>query len=533
MVKKFYLPVMLLLILMFQMLTSVCVFAREYYYDDAWHPYVGEEFKLEVDGKILDTSMPPIVFDGYSVVPAREVFEHLGAKVLWDGDDASVTISYKKTEIVLIINSKYATIGKEKVKMPIAPKIINEKTMIPVRFVAEEMGWEVDFDTTRDTVIINSNTTPEESKIRLEKVDWELNRVNTRLTIALTTDEDEPEFTHFALKSPSRIVIDIPYALNKTGKDGITIDQKNVDKLRIGQQVDATRIVIDLTQDSHYTAKAVGNEIRIQIVLETPVATASPSPSAKPTTTPKPSIKPTNPNADATATPSASPKPSASAKPSASPSPSTSPKPTGTPPPIARYVTIDAGHGGVDPGAIYTEADEESEDFGKVTAKEKDINLAVALLVKEKLEKEDVRVHMIRKTDVYVNFLDVGAIANEKGTSLFVSIHTNSAESSAAHGIETWGFLDGGADYAGMTSARLSKNVLDAVIKATGAHNRGVKDGKNLAVIHTSQMPATLIELGFISNKEDREKMMTDSYREILAEAIAEGILKSLEEMGL
>ena len=527
MVKKFYLPVMLLLILMFQMLASVCVFAREYYYDGAWHPYVGEEFKLEVDGKILDTSMPPIVFDGYSVVPAREVFEHLGAQVLWDGDEASVTISYKKTEIILIINSKYATIGNERVKMPIAPKIINEKTMIPVRFVAEEMGWEVDFDTTRDTVIINSNSDPEESKIKLEKVGWELNRVNTRLTITLTTDEEEPKFTHFALKSPSRIVVDVPYTLNKTGKDGIAIGKKNVDKLRIGQQVDATRIVVDLTQDSHYTAKAVGNEIRIQIVLETPVATASPSPSAKPSESPKPSIKPTNPNADATATPSASPKPSDSEKPSASP------KPTGTPPPIARYVTIDAGHGGEDPGAIYTETDEESEDFGKITAKEKDINLAVALLVKEKLEKEDVRVHMIRKTDVYVNFLDVGTIANEKGTSLFVSIHTNSAESEAAHGIETWGYLEGGADYAGMTSARLSENVLDAVIKATGAHDRGVKDGKNLAVIHRSVMPATLIELGFISNKEDRENMMTDSYREILAEAIAEGILKSLEEMGL
>ena len=85
----------------------------------------------------------------------------------------------------------------------------------------------------------------------------------------------------------------------------------------------------------------------------------------------------------------------------------------------------------------------------------------------------------------------------------------------------------------GMTSEKLSQNILEELIAATGANDRGVKDGKNLAVIRTTQMPATLVELGFITNPEEREKMMTDSYREILAEAITKGILKSLEEMGL
>ncbi len=524
MAKRFYLPVVLLLILIFQMMATVCVSAREYYYDGAWHPYAGEEFNLKVNGQLLKTSMPPIVFDGYSVVPAREVFEHLGAKVTWNGDDATVGISYQKTEILLTINSTKALIGKDQVRMPIAPKIINEKTMIPVRFVAEEIGWEVDFDTKTDTVIINTDTKKEEEpSIVLNDVDWGINQVKTRLTIKLKTDAEDPEFSYFALKSPSRLVVDIPGAVNRTGKDNVSINYKNVQQIRLGQQVEATRVVVDLTQESSYTVKAVGDEIRIQIVLEKPIATASPS--AKPTATPKPSIKPSNPNLDAT------PKPSAS--PGASASPDVSATPTGTPPPIARYVTIDAGHGGPDPGAVYIEQDEESPDYGKVVAQEKEINLAVALLVKEKLEEEDVRVHMIRSTDVYVNFLDVGTIANSQGTSLFVSIHTNSAESEGAHGIETWGYLDGGANYAGMTSAKLSKNILDALIDATDANDRGVKDGKNLAVIHRSEMPATLIELGFISNPDDREKMMSDHYREILAEAITEGILASLEEMGL
>lgn len=525
MAKKWCLPVLILL-LIFSAFFTCSAAAREYYYDGAWHPYEGNEFSLKVNGVTLKTSMPPIVFESYSVVPAREVFEHLGAMVEWDGEDATVTVKYDKTEIFLKINSTKAEINGDKVTMPIAPKIINEKTMIPVRFVAEEIGLLVDFDSKTDTVLIETKENNEEvieEKVKITEVKNRISSSKKRATVTIKTDSDKAEYSVFTMESPDRIVADIKNSENKSGIDSIKVDEYNLEKIRIGQQIDYTRIVIDLFEMSEYEVDSNGSDVIITIELEEVKESE------------KPGLVPVDPNADVQVKPTDSPSPKPTEEPSEEPSdepdespdPSASPTPEPTPPPIARYVTIDAGHGGNDPGTIYTDED------GEITAKEKDINLAVALLVKEKLEENDVKVHMIRTKDTYVDFQKVGKIANEKGTSLFVSIHTNSAPAPEAHGIETWGYLTGGSDYAGMTSKKLSQNVLDALIEETEANDRGVKDGKGLAVIHTSEMPATLVELGFITNDAERENMMSDSYREKLADGIVKGILKSLKEMGL
>ena len=537
MAKKWCLPVLILLLLLSMVFTCNAA-SREYYYDGAWHPYDGNEFSLKVNGKTLKTSMPPIVFKDSSVVPAREVFEHLGAEVNWDGKNATVTVSYDKIEIFLKINSTKAKINGKTVSMPIEPKIINEKTMIPVRFVAEEIGLLVDFDSKTDTVLINSQEeikeTPNENiieeteeKVKIKEIKSRISSSKKRATITIKTDSDDAEYSVFDMAEPDRMVADIKNSQNNTGIDSIKIDEYNIEKIRIGQQVDYTRIVIDMIEMSEYDVEMDGSDIIITIEL------------VNPKTTEKPGLVPVDPNADSHIKPTESPEsdetdipqdePSdeSSAKPEESTDPSASPTPEPTPPPINRYVTIDAGHGGNDPGTIYT------DENGEITAKEKDINLAVALLVKEKLEKNDVKVHMIRTTDTYVDFEKVGKIANEKKTSLFVSIHTNSAPAPEAHGIEVWGYLTGGSNYAGMTSKKLSENVLEGLIEETDANDRGVKDGKGLAVVHTSEMPAALVELGFITNDEERENMMDDEYREKLAEGIVKGILKSLKQMGL
>lgn len=499
MAKKVWLPILLLLVMLVQAAAACHAAAREYYYDNAWHPYNGNEFSLKVNGKTLDTSMPPIVFDGYSVVPAREVFEFLGAKVDWDGANAIVKVTYEGTILMLRINSTAAQVGTRSVTMPIAPKIINEKTMIPVRFVAEQIGLTVDFDSSTDTILIEK---PEPS-VEITSVKWEKNQADTAGFVTVTTNADKAEYSAFEMTGPDRIVLDVKNAVNRSGKSSIAVHDRNVEQIRIGQHEDATRIVIDLVEAADYVVESDGASVVITVSLKElpPTSSVSPTPGADPSEPPAP--------------PSASPSaPVASATPA-------------TPKPMNRYVTIDAGHGGTDPGAVY------KDENGAVIAEEKDINLGVALKVQEKLEAAGVRVHMIRTTDTYVDYQKVGSIANEMGTSLFVSIHTNSFVADDASGIETWGYLTGGSDYGGMTSRKLSQNILDELIKATGAKDRGVKDGRELAVVRTTEMPATLVELGFITNAEERQKMMSDSYRDTLAEAITKGILKSLTEMGL
>lgn len=492
MAKKVWLPILLLLVMLVQAAAACHAAAREYYYDNAWHPYNGNEFSLKVNGKTLDTSMPPIVFDGYSVVPAREVFEFLGAKVDWDGANAIVKVTYEGKILMLRINSTSAQVGTRSVTMPIAPKIINEKTMIPVRFTAEQMGLTVDFDSAADAILIEK---PKPS-VEITSVKWETNRADTAGFVTVMTNAGKAEYSAFEMAEPDRIVLDVKNAANCSGKSSIAIHDRNVEQIRIGQHEDSTRIVIDLADSADYVVESDGPSVVVTIRLKD-LPSAPPASSA-------PSTGPSAP------------------PPSASPS-----EPPATAKPMSRYVTIDAGHGGTDPGAVYKDED------GNAVAEEKDINLGVALKVQKKLEAAGVRVHMIRTTDTYVDFQKVGSIANEMGTSLFVSVHTNSFVADNASGIETWGYLDGGSDYGGMTSKKLSQNILDELIKATGANNRGVKDGKELAVIRTTEMPATLVELGFITNTEERQKMMSESYRDTLAEAIATGILKSLTEMGL
>ncbi len=113
-------------------------------YDDGSHNYSAEEVTLVVDGKTLsDLPMPPIIFNDYTLVPAREVFEALGAEVDWISDLYQVYVKYEDDVVMLQIDSTKAYVNGEAMEMSIAPKIINDKTMIPLRFASESIGMEV------------------------------------------------------------------------------------------------------------------------------------------------------------------------------------------------------------------------------------------------------------------------------------------------------------------------------------------------------------------------------------------------------
>ncbi|MDO5725544.1 MAG: N-acetylmuramoyl-L-alanine amidase family protein [Tissierellia bacterium] len=176
-------------------------------------------------------------------------------------------------------------------------------------------------------------------------------------------------------------------------------------------------------------------------------------------------------------------------------------------------IMIDAGHGGKDPGAI-----------AKNGLKEKDFNIDVALRVEEKLKADNFTVLMMRRDDTSVDIYKRPEIANEKLADIFVSIHANSALSTKAHGIEVL--------YAPKTSSNLkyeeqkplASAINEAVKRTTGMHSRGVIKKPNLIVLKNTQMVAALIECGFMSNPNDLETLMQESYKEQCAEGIYQGI---------
>lgn len=111
--------------------------------------------KVEINGKLVKfEDQYPIVVNGSTLVPIRSVSENLGADVSWNGEDKSVTIQKDGCEIVLTIDSTAVTVDKEQYQTPQAPQIINNRTMVPLRFIAEAYNISVDWNQDTRTVLI-------------------------------------------------------------------------------------------------------------------------------------------------------------------------------------------------------------------------------------------------------------------------------------------------------------------------------------------------------------------------------------------
>lgn len=186
-----------------------------------------------------------------------------------------------------------------------------------------------------------------------------------------------------------------------------------------------------------------------------------------------------------------------------------------TPKPIAKpLIVIDAGHGG--------------EDFGTKASTlpkcyEKNINLSTSQMLKNLLVQKGFQVVMTREDDTFVSLGDRAKFANQQKPVLFVSVHYNSAPSEKAAGVEVFYYNNEQDKTRSESSKKLAQAVLDHVLENTKAKSRGVKHG-NLAVIRETNMPAILIEGGFLTNEAESQKLRDPSYQKSLAWGITQGI---------
>ena len=174
---------------------------------------------------------------------------------------------------------------------------------------------------------------------------------------------------------------------------------------------------------------------------------------------------------------------------------------------------IDAGHGGTDRGT------KSKNPF----CEEKRVCLQTARLVKKYLDQLGYHVVMTRTTDAFIPLARRVEIADQASSSVFVSIHYNSARNPTAQGIEIF-FYDSKEDRSRtISSKRLAEAILPGLIRRTDAHSRGVKKG-NYYVLRESTMPAIIIEGGFISNPQECALLKTPNYQDQVARGIADGI---------
>ncbi|MDR7420115.1 MAG: N-acetylmuramoyl-L-alanine amidase family protein [Armatimonadota bacterium] len=174
----------------------------------------------------------------------------------------------------------------------------------------------------------------------------------------------------------------------------------------------------------------------------------------------------------------------------------------------AHVVAIDAGHGGRDTGAI-----------GPTGLLEKEVNLDIAQRVRELLVKAGIRVVMTRETDVFVELPDRPRVARQQGASVFVSIHANASTRSSVNGSETY--------YLTPQSQVLAQMVQEELARVPNLMNRGVKTA-NFLVLRENDVPAVLVEVGYISNVEEEARLRQSTVRQRLAEAVTRGIQRFL-----
>ncbi|MHA6261042.1 N-acetylmuramoyl-L-alanine amidase [Sporosarcina sp. CAU 1771] len=176
-----------------------------------------------------------------------------------------------------------------------------------------------------------------------------------------------------------------------------------------------------------------------------------------------------------------------------------------------RIIVLDPGHGAHDPGA------------NRAGVTEKSIALTVSNLVSEKLKKAGAKVLVTRSNDTYLTLQQRTDFAKKSYAETFVSIHVNAASSTAAKGTEVW--IDSATNPNGSESKVLARYVLNNLVRDAGMVNRGVKD-TNFFVIRNNNVAAILIELGFISNKDDFAKLTNSRFLEIYAESIYQGLVQ-------
>lgn len=172
-------------------------------------------------------------------------------------------------------------------------------------------------------------------------------------------------------------------------------------------------------------------------------------------------------------------------------------------------IMLDAGHGGVEPGAIY---------MGR---KEKDDTLNLVLAIGEILQNNGIEVSYTRTTDVYETPFEKAMEANRAGVDFFVSIHRNSFPTdNQVSGVESLIYDLSGIKY------EMAQEINEQ-LEAIGFVNLGVKARPNLVVLKRTQMPAVLVEVGFINS--DTDNLLFDENIDVIAQAIASGILDTLE----
>lgn len=510
-------------------------------------PSFAEDISLFLNGNKIICDPSPVIENGRTLIPARTLFEEMGASVSWDGETRKVTVDYNSIKITMTIGDRTAVVSDKAVGLDVPPAIINGRTMIPLRFVGESIGATVSWDGEKRVVSVSMKNNNDENKEEAATPQIIIKEV----TFSKREDHDVLSFTasgkynigKMTLQNPDREVFDIMgAALSGKGESF----EGGVSRVRVGSHDGYVRFVLEGDGPLRYiyadnsgvvNVKIYEKKLNFDFLGESEKTFIFPDgasvSAASENNTVKISVGNVN-MADESIkindslvssaetngnTLTVSLKSSASVRTEKNKVILT-PRESGEKENNTvnkNLVVLDAGHGGSDPGSLGK--DESGE---KVLAYEKDMNLKITLMVADMLRENGVEVELTRSEDVYVGLAERAEFANGKNAALFVSIHNNSIPQPEYKGSMV-------LFYATSTKGKmLAKNILDEMVKSAGTIDRGLRDGTNMAVIRRTDMPAVIVECGCLTNQEELANLMDDAFLKKLAEGITSGIIKTM-----
>ncbi len=613
----------------------------------------GITINLVVNGAKLEPDVPPQVVNNRTLVPVRIVSETLGADVKWDQALKAVTITRGEDRIILVINKELAWVNGEILELDVAPIIVDNRTMVPIRFVGEtlnaQIGWDQDTKTVSvDTRAINSIhwsaepgglevvigssapiaaidhfTLTDPDRIVIDVNGTRLDLARSEMVVGLSAvtrirtgtlpegkgsrivlDLSEPtgysvslteagdkilvttgnklvsvsadghdlgpriqietsgpiDYSIFELTDPHRVVVNVNNTTLSTTCDTQTIPVwlGSVHQVRVAQfEENTARVVVDLLEPIGYSVVSKDNGLSIQfrseaaaIAYEDRVAFGRAILQGEGSisytveelsggtelllrvtgmeleqeyhlpiddgavTEIDVRLDPTAPGVvlvtiglagDGGYTISKGQNEDGAERLYVDIKKSSI---------SGQIVVLDPGHGGPDPGAV-----------GLAGTFEKDLNLAVALKLRELLRAAGAKVVMTRYSDVGVGLIERPEIANRAGGDLFLSIHHNSHWIRTKSGTETYW---SGHAISDPRNAEFAQAVQNELVRALGLSDRGIKREDAFRVCRVPQMPAALAEVGYLSNPVEEALLRLPQTQERVAEALFRAIVSFL-----
>lgn len=461
------------------------------------HTAVASTFSLTVyiDGEELDTSVEPQMMDARTFVPIRVIAEKWGAVVGWHQEREQVRIAKDDQKIDLYIHEQEAYVNGEVVVSDAAPIVIKGTTLIPLRFVSELLGAKVDYDAKSRSVMVNlpeqdpdemDEPTEEEPDVGESSED---DSVEQELETEDEADEDseierptDKPTIHDLRIEDDQLVLQANEALDPT-----VFYLKNPDRIVMditGVELALDHITTEYDEVTHQSKFVVSNDS--SLIESVRFAKHDPASSQVRFVLDLASrgdyelTRDEEKNTIMLDVEHGS-----------------------------YHIVIDAGHGDHDPGAT-----------GYSGKREKDFNLSLARKVQELLEDEPhITALMTRTTDEFLELGERTDFANDHEADAFLSIHAN-AFMRSTRGTETYYTHDYQYEFA--------KVMHEHLLEATGFPDRKLQHNR-FYVTRNTDMPAALIEVGFLTNPEEESILFQDDFQDKVAKSLVNGMKEYFE----